>query len=101
NRHQRERTDPRASLGFLPIPADRQREKISDDERAKMGQDFEPVGTEQFQHQPLTAFSTSAACPGTLTLRQARMTFPSSPMRKVDRSIPIYFRPYIDFSTHV
>src|ERR1700683_110257 len=44
---------------------------------------------------------TSAAWPVTLTLRQTFFTRPSEPTRKVLRSMPIYFRPYIDFSTHV
>src|ERR1700677_4291234 len=44
---------------------------------------------------------TSSAWPVTLTLRHAFSTFPSVPIRNVLRSIPMYFRPYIDFSTHV
>ena len=33
------------------------------------------------------------------TLRQMRATFPVLSIRKVERSTPIYFRPYMDFST--
>src|SRR5471030_2761655 len=46
-----------------------------------------------------TASSTSAACPGTFTLCQTRRTTPCASIRKVQRSIPIYFRPYMLFST--
>src|SRR5262249_12471997 len=37
----------------------------------------------------------------TLTLRHAFTTLPRLSIRNVLRSIPIYLRPYIDFSTHV
>ena len=51
--------------------------------------------------QPLRAASTSAAWPVTLTLRQALAIFPALSIRNVLRSMPIYLRPYIDFSTQV
>src|SRR3954463_11206940 len=47
------------------------------------------------------ASSTSSAWPVTFTLRQTRFTTPSRSTRKVARSMPIYLRPYIDFSTQV
>ena len=47
-----------------------------------------------------TAFKTSATWPGTLTLCQTWRTTPSLSMRKVARSIPMYLRPYMLFSTH-
>src|ERR1700728_1034324 len=47
------------------------------------------------------AFITSSAWPVTLTLRHALRTLPSGPTRKVLRSMPMYLRPYIDFSTQV
>src|SRR6516162_3541937 len=46
------------------------------------------------------AFSTSATWPGTLTLCQTPRTTPFPSIRKVARSIPIYLRPYMLFSTH-
>jgi hypothetical protein len=49
---------------------------------------------------PEAAFITSAACPGTFTLCHAFTTRPSAPTRNVARSIPMYLRPYMDFSTH-
>ncbi len=45
------------------------------------------------------AASTSAACPSTFTLCQALATLPSAPTKKVERSMPMYFLPYMDFST--
>jgi hypothetical protein len=46
------------------------------------------------------AASTASTWPGTLTLRHTPRTTPFSSMRKVARSIPMYFRPYMLFSTH-
>jgi hypothetical protein len=46
-----------------------------------------------------TAVSTASTWPGTLTLCQTPRTTPFSSMRKVARSIPMYFRPYMLFST--
>ena len=43
--------------------------------------------------------STSATCPGTLTLRHAPRTTPCWSSRKVQRSMPMYLRPYMLFST--
>ena len=43
---------------------------------------------------------TSAAWPGTLTLRQMRATRPRASTSTVLRSMPMYVLPYIDFSTH-
>src|SRR5260221_4375010 len=45
------------------------------------------------------AASTASTWPGTLTLRHTPHTTPFSSMRKVARSIPMYFRPYMLFST--
>lgn len=45
------------------------------------------------------AASTSAAWPLTFTLRHSRAMRPSASMRNVERSMPIYVRPYMDFST--
>src|SRR3546814_4967677 len=49
--------------------------------------------------QVFAASSTASTWPGTLTLRHMPRTTPASSIRKVDRSIPMYLRPYIDFST--
>ena len=46
-----------------------------------------------------TAFSTASAWPGTFTLRQIFAILPRGSTRNVDRSTPMYFRPYMDFST--
>src|SRR5690606_33903848 len=46
-----------------------------------------------------TAFSTAWTWPGTFTLRQTSAILPSLSMRKVERSTPIYLRPYMLFST--
>ena len=50
-------------------------------------------------HRARTAASTSATCPFTLTFRHSDLRVPVSSIRKVDRSIPMYFLPYMDFST--
>ena len=42
--------------------------------------------------------STSAACPGTLTLRHSRAIRPSASIRKVERSMPRTWRPYMFLS---
>src|SRR5215472_16155731 len=47
------------------------------------------------------ALRTSATWPGTRTLRHAPRTMPFRSIRKVERSIPIYLRPYMLFSTQV
>ena len=47
----------------------------------------------------LAAASSASTWPGTLTLRHTPRTTPFSSMRKVARSIPMYFRPYMLFST--
>lgn len=47
------------------------------------------------------AFSTASTWPGTLTLRQTWRMTPASSIRKVARSIPMYLRPYMLFSTQV
>ena len=52
-------------------------------------------------HSDSTASSTLSTCPLTLTLRQILRTMPVSSIRKVARSIPIYFLPYMDFSTQI
>jgi hypothetical protein len=46
------------------------------------------------------AANTSSTCPGTFTFRHAFTIFPSASIRKVDLSTPIYFLPYMLFSTH-
>src|SRR5690606_10376775 len=43
---------------------------------------------------------TASAWPGTLTLRQTRMTRPSSSIRTVVRTTPMKVFPYNDFSAH-
>jgi hypothetical protein len=50
--------------------------------------------------RPCAAFSTSATWPGILTLCQTPRTTPPLSMRKVLRSMPMYLRPYMLFSTH-
>src|SRR5467141_792120 len=45
------------------------------------------------------AFSTSPTWPGTLTLCQTPRMMPVPSIRKVARSMPIYLRPYMLFST--
>ena len=57
-------------------------------------------GPERAAYPPFTAFSTASAWPGTFTLRQILAILPFSSMRKVERSTPIYLRPYMLFSTH-
>jgi CRP-like cAMP-binding protein len=49
---------------------------------------------------PSAAFSTSPAWPSTFTLPQMLRTTPFSSMRKVERSMPMYFFPNMLFSTH-
>src|SRR6266567_9267266 len=56
------------------------------------------VGSQDTQ-SACTAFSTSATCPGTLTLCQTLRMTPSLSIRKVARSMPMYLRPYMLFST--
>ncbi len=46
------------------------------------------------------ASRTSAAWPGTFTLRHILAMRPSGPIRNVERSTPIYLRPYMLFSVH-
>ena len=46
------------------------------------------------------ALNTSSTCPGTLTFRQILTIFPLPSIKKVERSIPMYLRPYMLFSTH-
>jgi BarA-like signal transduction histidine kinase len=70
-------------------------------EGSSPGRDFPSVQEPYTNFAARAAFITSSACPVTLTFRQAFSTFPSAPIKNVLRSIPIYFRPYIDFSTQV
>ena len=42
---------------------------------------------------PCTAFSTASAWPATLTLCQSARTTPESSITKVERSMPMYWRP--------
>ena len=51
-------------------------------------------------HKACAAASTASAWPGTLTFRQIFAIRPSAPTRKVERSTPMYLRPYMLFSTH-
>ena len=53
------------------------------------------------RHSARAAASTSSTWPGTLTLRQTRRMAPLPSIRKVARSIPMYVRPYMLFSTQV
>ena len=46
------------------------------------------------------AARTSAAWPSTFTLGHTFATLPSAATKKVERSMPMYFLPYMDFSTH-
>src|SRR6516225_3392002 len=55
----------------------------------------------EFCQSARAALRTSATWPGTRTLRHAPRTTPFRSMRKVERSIPIYLRPYMLFSTQV
>lgn len=52
------------------------------------------------QASACAAFSTSSAWPATFTLGQVWATVPSRPMSRVARSMPMYLRPYMLFSTH-
>jgi len=53
-----------------------------------------------FDQSSLAASSTASTWPGTFTLRHALTMVPSLSIRNVDRSTPIYLRPYMLFSTH-
>ena len=44
------------------------------------------------------AVNTSSTCPSTFTFGKMRSIVPSRSMRNVVRSMPMYVRPYIDFS---
>src|SRR5215472_10794914 len=55
----------------------------------------------EFCQSARAAVRTSATWPGTRTLRHAPRTMPFRSIRKVERSIPIYLRPYMLFSTQV
>src|SRR5207249_1578679 len=59
-----------------------------------------PIRQRSYLGNAWAAASTSAAWPGTLTLRQLLAMRPALSIRKVERSTPMYLRPYIDFSTH-
>ena len=50
--------------------------------------------------QSSRASSTSSACSATFTFGKMWVIFPSFPMMKVVRSMPMYFFPYMDFSFH-
>src|SRR4051794_40083600 len=50
---------------------------------------------------PLSAPSTRSSCSAGFTLRNTCLMLPSGPMTNVERSMPMYFFPYIDFSTQV
>src|SRR6476620_7077922 len=66
------------------------------------GKDTQTDGPVNAQRQGKTyCFSSSSAWPGTFTLRQMPRITPFSSMRKVERSMPIYFLPYMLFSTQV
>ena len=49
-------------------------------------------------HRARTASRTSSTWPGTFTLFQTRAIVPSAAIRKVERSIPMNFLPYMLFS---
>ena len=55
------------------------------------------LGKNQAFDRSATAASTSVACSDTRTLRQTRRTTPSGSIRKVLRSMPRTFRPYMFF----
>ncbi len=66
------------------------------------GEDRRRAGGERLSGQRArAAFSTSATWPGTLTLCQTPRTVPAPSIRKVARSMPMYLRPYMLFSTQV
>src|SRR3569623_299189 len=52
------------------------------------------------QPSAFTAASTCSTCPGTLTLRHTLASFPDASNSQVERSIPIYSRPYSTLGTH-
>ena len=54
-------------------------------------------GLQKAQVSFFTSSSTSATWPLTLTARHSFITFPDLSIRKVLRSTPMYWRPYIDF----
>src|SRR5579871_1470195 len=58
-----------------------------------------PPALRQRAANALASASTSATWPGTFTLRQTRRITPDLSIRKVDRSMPMYLRPYMLFST--
>src|SRR5262249_7711327 len=64
------------------------------------GRGRQRVGQQRVSAQSaFTAFRTSSTSPGTFTLRQRPRITPFPSMRNVERSIPMYLRPYMLFST--
>src|SRR5579864_1408765 len=98
--HRRGRPADRHVAG---VPACRQRPAQRDLARRIGGiQDRRRALGEGLDHKIQSAFtacSTSATWPGTLTLCHTLRTMPSLSIRKVARSIPMYLRPYMLFST--
>src|SRR5271170_3214444 len=67
--------------------------------RVRCGEDRDRAGGQGPSRQSACdAFSTSATCPGTRTLRQTPRTVPEPSIKKVLRSMPMYLRPYMLFS---
>src|SRR5882757_188396 len=56
------------------------------------------LGPHRVGHSAFTAANTASACPSTLTLRHSCRSTPLASIRKVLRSIPMYFLPYMLFS---
>src|SRR5438067_692860 len=55
-------------------------------------------GNAFFDRRHPTASSTSSTCPFTFTFGKTAISFPFSSITNVERTMPIYFLPYIDFS---
>ena len=68
------------------------------DEVARAGM---ALARRRHDQSPRAAASTSSTWPGTLTLRQMPRMTPLASTRNVARSMPMYLRPYMLFSTQV
>src|ERR1700674_4427767 len=60
--------------------------------------DCGPLRPYGVRHSAFTAASTASACPLTFTLRHSWRSTPLASIRKLLRSIPMYFLPYMLFS---
>ena len=97
---------PAMRAGIAAIFDERNRRVVFSEHMVARGIDgpIEPVVEPPARHVYFSAAasrSTSSAWPGTLTLRQMPRITPLPSIRKVARSIPIYLRPYMLFSTQV